>query len=542
MITTVAPAVRRVGRGAGSRGALGRLALAAVPVGFLVVFVAWPIVAIARRTAGELGAGRLAEVLTSGRFVDALVATVGQTVVSVIATIVVGLPIAAAIARHEFRGRGLLRAVVLVPFVLPTLVVATAVDQLGLLSGWAAVVAAHVVFNVAIVVRLVGGWWAGIDRRRIEAAATLGASPAEVFRTITFPLLRPAVLAAAAMIGLFSFTSFGVILVLGGPARFTIETDIHRFAIFRGELDVAAVLGGVQLVTVAAFAVVAARLQRRVSVARRGRRVPLARPVRTGADRLLVAVATSLVGLVVVVPLGSLVVGSFRVGGGFGLTHWRALAQDPPVGATRSLDALVTSLTFAAGAAVIALVVGALAAIVIARGDRLGRVVEVVGLIPIGVSAVTLGFGYLLAFTAFDFRRSIWLVPVAHAVIGVPFVIGAAVPALRSVDQRRRDAVAALGGSPWRVWLDSDARALVPALRTATGFAAAVSLGEFGATTFLSRPQGSETAPVVMFKLLSRPGDLLQGQAMALAVALALLVAVIALVVDRRRGDGIGWL
>ncbi len=536
------PPVTRAGRGAPSRSHLGGVLLAIVPVGFLAVFVAWPIVAITRRTAGELGGGRLVEVLTSGRFVDALVATVGQTLVSVLATVMVGLPIAAVIARFSFPGRDVLRAVVLVPFVLPTLVVATAIDQLGVLEGWAAVVAAHVVFNVAIVVRLVGGWWAGIDRRRIEAAATLGASPVEVFRTITFPLLRPAVAAAAAMIGLFSFTSFGVILVLGGPARFTIETDIHRFAIFRGELDVAAVLGGVQLVTVAAFAVVAARLQRRVSVARRGRRVPLARPVATAADRVMVVLATALTVVVVVLPLGSLVVGSFRVGGGWGLGHWRSLAEAPPVGATRSLDALVTSLSFAAGAAVIALVVGGLAAIVIARGDRIGRLVEVAGLIPIGVSAVTLGFGYLLAFTAFDFRRSIWLVPVAHAVIGVPFVIGAAVPALRSVDPRRREAVAALGGSPWRVWLDSDARALAPALRTATGFAAAVSLGEFGATTFLSRPQGSETAPVVMFKLLSRPGDLLQGQAMALAVALAGLVAVIALVVDRRRGDGIGWL
>src|SRR5574337_1450490 len=92
--------------------------------------------------------------------------------------------------------------------------------------GWAAILIAHTFFNVAVVVRVVGTFWASLDPRIAEAAATLGASPWRRAREITLPLLAPALAAAAAIVFLFSFTSFGIVLILGGVRYSTLETAI----------------------------------------------------------------------------------------------------------------------------------------------------------------------------------------------------------------------------------------------------------------------------------------------------------------------------
>ena len=126
-------------------------------------------------------------------------------------TIAIALPASYVLGRYRFRGRNLVGALVVVPFVLPTVVVALAFLAIAepLERGWAPILIAHAFFNVAVVVRIVGTFWASLDRRVTEAAATLGAPPAARFREITLPLLAPAMAAAAAIVFLFSFTSFG---------------------------------------------------------------------------------------------------------------------------------------------------------------------------------------------------------------------------------------------------------------------------------------------------------------------------------------------
>lgn len=172
----------------------------------------------------------------------------------------------------------------------------------------------------------------------------------------------------------------------------------------------------------------------------------------------------------------------------------------------------------------------------------MGRVLEAVALLPLGVSAVTLGFGYLLGFTLFDLRRSIWLIPTSHAVIGLPFVLAAVVPALRSINPRVREAAATLGATPAMVRRTVDWPLVRRALATGAGFAAAVSVGEFGATSFLARGDESFTAPLAIFRLLSNPGQQLRGQALALSVVLGLVVAMLAAVIELRRDEGVSLL
>jgi len=528
----------------------GRLAAIGglITLAFLVVFVVWPLVAVFVRSFADVGPGRLADIIARPSIVRVLWFTTAQALGSTALTLLVGLPVAQVLARYRFTGRRAVRAVVVVPFVLPTVVVASAFAELfdrlpGLTApSLGAVLAAHVFFNVAVVVRIVGGFWARADRRLEESARVLGASRWRAFRAITLSRLAPVLAAASVLVFLFSFTSFGIIQILGGPARATVETEIYRYAVRRIEFDIAAVLALIQVVAVLALATVSAHLQRRMTTFDHGRARPLATRPTTFAERLHIAAGLTIVVLVVAVPVGVLVEGSLSTSTGYGFDNYRRLFETGDLLPVSAARALATSIGFAAIAALVATVIGLLAAVAVTRGGRLGRALEALTLVPLGVSAVTLGFGYLVGFTVFDLRRSVWLVPLSHAVIGLPFVLAAVVPAMRSIDPHLREAAATLGAAPSVVQRRVDWPLVRGAAVTGAGFAAAVSIGEFGATSFLARGQESFTAPLAVFRLVSQPGAVLRGQALALSVIIGVLVAAIAALIEWRRADGVTLL
>ena len=202
-------------------------------------------------------------------------------------------------ARYEFPGRRLFRAFVTVPFVLPTVVVATAflvlfrpggaLAFLGWQRGVGPLLVAEVFFNVAVIVRTVGGFWSSLDPRRTDAARVLGASRFRAFREVTLPLLGPPIAAAASIVFLFTFTAFGVVLLLADPAHATIEVEIYRQAVQLLDFPIAAALAFLQMVAVIALLLVLARMQERRAVdatARRGARHRAPAPrVRAGRGR-----------------------------------------------------------------------------------------------------------------------------------------------------------------------------------------------------------------------------------------------------------------
>ncbi len=515
-------------------------------LGFLALAVGYPAISMIRRFADEkilLSAGGTARIVGFTLF---------QAGLSTVLTVIAALPLAHVLATYRVRFRSAIMAAVLVPFVLPTVVVAVAVRGLlgrlgitvdGVDGSLVAILIAHVVFNVSVVVRMVGGYWAVLDQRMMEAAAALGASPRRRFRRVTLPLLRPALLAASAIVFLFTFTSFGVIVILGGLSRATVETEIYRFAITRSDFGSAAALAVIQAVAVAAVAILNQRLQRRIHTPGSGALLIRRREIGSVGERLYVgAVLAATMGLLLL-PFVTLVVRSFDVDGSFGLDHFAALVERPNVLPVSPLRSLGNSLLFATAAAVLAGAVGSLAAVAVGTGIRLSRWVETAVLVPLGISAVTLGFGYLVGFTFFELRRSPMLVIVAHAVIGIPFVVGSVLPAVRSLDTSLLDAGSALGASAHRVIR----RVLVPLLRPAAtagmGFAGAVSLGEFGASGFLARGRSSYTAPQAIFGLIGQPAAVLQGQAAALCVLLGCVIVCLVIVIDRLRGSPVGsWL
>ena len=510
-----------------------------MPAVFLAFFFAWPLLTVLARGVSLEGL----DVLGSASTWRVVRFTFLQAVLSTVATLVVGLPAAYALHRLDFRGRRALLSLLTVPFVLPTVVVGTAFRAL-LPEAWVgtlgAIVLAHVFFNLAIVIRVVGGLWAHLDRRYETAAATLGASPLRVLRTVTWPLLRPAVLAASALVFLFTFTSFGVVLVLGGPTTTTLEVEIYRRTVQLFDLPGAATLAVLQLVAVLVVLVVAGRLQRRLAVRQRLARADVARvPARSAVDRSAIGV-TLLLAALVAAPLLALLHDSLRVGDRWGLDWWGALATDGP--STRDVaawESVRVSLSYAVVAVLIALVVGGLAACAIAYARRGSAALDTASMLPLGTSAVTLGFGLLITFAVppFDLRSSWVMVPIGHALVAIPLVVRTVLPVLRAVDPRLREVAATLGASPLRAWRTVDLPVLGRALGVGAGMAAAVSLGEFGATSFLARAD-APTLPVQIGRLLSRPGEANVGQAAALSVVLVVITALVVVLAERLRRPG----
>jgi thiamine transport system permease protein len=535
-----------------------RIALAVVPIAFFAVFFVYPVTAIVLRGLrpdGRWQLGELADVLTEDSLRKVAWFTLWQAVVSTVATVAVALPAAYCFARLKFRGKRFLWALLIVPFVLPTVVVASAFlslagprSPIGVdLSGtvWAILVA-HVFFNYAVVVRTVGAYWANLDPSLEEAARVTGASPWQAFREVTWPLLRPAILASASIVFLFTFTSFGVVLLLGGLDNHTIEVEIYTQTRSLN-LDTAAALSLVQFAAVLAALLVYTGLSNRRNVATRARAAgeTAHRPSTFGQHALLWS-NLMLMALLIGVPLATLVGRSFSFGSAHWWDHYTALGSSrrgsvlfvPP------LEAVRNSLLFAGTATVIALVVGVLASLAVAgtgSRSRWGRGLDVALMIPLGTSAVMVGFGFLIALDEppLDLRDSLWLVPLAHALVAVPFVVRAMVPALRSIDPSLREAASVLGASPARTWREVDLPIVGRATVAAAGFAFAVSLGEFGATVFIARTDWP-TLPLAIYRFLGQPGPGNFGQAMALSTILMVLTVVVVLLIDRWRVGAIG--
>jgi thiamine transport system permease protein len=505
-----------------SRRRAWRLATTVVPAAFVALFFAYPLAAILERGLTS-GVGPLLPAGTA----EVLWFTTWQAAASTLLTLAAGLPLAWVIGRFRFQGRSLARALVLVPFVLPTVVVATAfiaVLPSGHERGIWAILAAHAYFNVAVVTRIVGGAWAAIGPSSSDAAAVLGAGPLRRLREVTLPQLAPALSASAALTFLFCFTSFGVILILGGPGRATLETEIYNRAARQFDLQAAAALSLLQLGAVAVVLAVASILEARAGSAGglTAERDVLRRPA--GRERIAVVTVLATASLLLLLPLVVL----FRES----LGSWDVLFRETPALLVEPWQAAVYSLAFAGLAALIALVVGGLAAVALAR--RPPGVVDGLVLLPLGASAVMLGFGFVIAFdeAPLDFRSSWWLVPVAQSLVAAPFVVRIVAPALRSIDPRLRAVASTLGASPSRAWWEVELPLVGRALAVAAGFAFAVALGEFGATVFVARAE-QPTLPVAIFRFLGRPGAENQAVAAALAVVLAAIAVAAALAAER---------
>ncbi len=500
-----------------------------------------------------------------------------QAILSTLLTLALGLPAAVLFARFDFHGKSLLRLLTAIPFMLPTVVVAAGFNALLGPNGWinlglknifhlqsppisivgtlGIILLAHVFYNTTIVIRLVGTTLSHLDPRLEQAARTLGADSFRTLGSITLPLLRPSILAASVLVFIFDFTSFGVILLLGGPGFSTLEVEIYKQAVQIFNLPLAGLLSLIQLLCTLAFSIMYSRIVRRniVPSAPRpaGANLYKARTVR---QKLFLSGMVVLLLALFLLPVISLPLASVtrleadrgvRAPIQYGLTtdYYTELFVNrndfifyvPP------FAAIGNSLGYAAFTVILSLVLGFPVASALVHPGRLSRALDPLLMLPLGASAVTLGLGFIITFNRppLAFVTSPLIVPLAHTLIALPFVIRSLQPALASIPDRLRQAAASLGASPRRVWFAVDWPIVSRATLSAAVFAFTVSLGEFGASSLVVRPE-YPTLPIAIARFLSQPGGLNYGQAMAMATILMVVCGIGIMLIERLRLPGAG--
>ena len=504
------------------------------PLIFLVIFYFYPMEAILQVSFTNGAWRSLVRRLARPSTLRVIRFTLGQALLSTLLTLVLGIPGAYIFARYTFPGKRILQSLTTVPFVLPTVVVAAAFSAvlgpnslLSRLTGGAldlrytlgAILIAHIFYNYTVVLRMVRGFWATLNPNLEQAARTLGAPPWRAFIEITLPLLLPALAAAGVLIFLFCFTSFGVILILGGPRFATLEVAIYRQTVNFADLSFAAVLSLVQILFTLLLTLVYTRLQAKVSRPLdlkpqwATQRVP-----RTPQEIALVAGNVGVMVVLLGYPLLTLVIRSFQAG----LRYYRALFQNPrhAIFYVPPLTAVENSVRIALFTTGLALLLGLLTSVALYRRKH-GWVLDALFMLPLGTSAVTLGLGYLLAMDEppFSLRGTPALIVFGHTLVALPFVVRSVLPALQSIQPRLREAASVLGSSPFRVFLEVDLPIVWRALAVGAVFAFTISMGEFGATSMIARPE-LPTIPIAIYRFLSKPGAMNYGQALAMATIL----------------------
>ena len=550
------------------------LALWLIPLAFLAYFFYQPLAAIFSLVFSERFSQGW-QLFQWSQIGKPLNFTFLQAFLSTILTLVVGMPAAWLFAKFDFPGRKTLRAVSLLPFILPTVVVAAAFNTLIGPQGWInqalmalfnlstpplkllnslpAILLAHVFYNTSIIIRIVSSAWSRLNPRLEQAARLLGATPCQTFTKVTLPLLAPSLLSAALLVFLFDFTSFGVVLMLGGPQLSTIEVEIYNQAMNRFNLPVAGLLSVIQL----GITLLVTLLQARVNTPRFGKaalnpeRRALSRPVNHWQKAFVIFMVISLI-LIFAVPVLSLITRSLvtleadrgqrgEVALGLTLRYYRELFQNrsgsifyvPPIQAIRN------SLLYSGVTILIAGVLGTLTAYAMAQRARFNKFLEPVFMLPLGASAVTLGLGFLLIFNRPPWANSRFplLIPIAHSLIALPFVVRTMLPAIRGIPESLREASRSLGANPLQVLLKVDLPILLRSLLVSLVFVFTISLGEFGASSFLSNPH-APTIPVAIYRYISQPGALNYGQALAMSSLLLLVCGLGSILIEKIRLPG----
>lgn len=561
------------------RAMWGDRAVLLFPLLFLAAFFFYPLVSILAEGLtdgnGRLTLAHLAGVFADGPTVRAIVFTVEQAALSTAASILLGLPGAWLLARFDFRGKSVIKSLCTIPFVLPSIVVVLGFvivfgnngllnrglmglfglgdPPIRVLYTLGAIVLAHTFYNFPIAIRLVSAVWGRVNPNLERAARNLGATGFRLFWSVHLPAIAPGLFAAAALIFIFCFTSFAVILVLGGGPRYTtIEVAIYRLAKVSLDLKTGSALAVVECMLSALFMYVYIRLQHGAGFAVKGegaaelRRLgelfrrrsfenadPGARPPKGpwnlsqgvpllgGAVLLYLALAFILIAAPMLAAVGY----SFLERSGwagktvFSLVWYRRILAGPGAGpgvlAVTYFAAVRNSLLFGLATVIFSLPIGTAIAYVSSRRvsairDRArmglpGRgVFEALAMLPLGVSSIILGLGYIKAYQGppLAIGGTWYAIAFAHTVIAYPFVIRSTSAVFRKINPNVVHAALGLGASPWRVFWRVELPLIRAGIVAGAVFAFAVSIGEVNATLMLYNPKLT-TLPIAVYRLIS---------------------------------------
>ncbi len=524
---------------------------------------------LARVFAGEHPLGVARDFLGPDRRIGIVGFTAYQAALSTLVSVALGVPLAYLLARFEFRGRRTLRSLTILPFVLPSIMVAVGfvatfgrngtlngvLETLGLppvelMFTLEAILIAHAFYNAPLVARVTTAAWESVDASAVETARSLGAGPIRAFADVVAPQVYPAVLMGAALTFVFTFGTFPIVLALGGFQLATVEVFIYRLVRDLNYAEAAA-LAVVELVISLAVLFAYLRYEAKHTVQSGGVRplprkslLPTAHTVREWLPRVGLGVYVVVASLVFVAPIVSMILASVTGGdGALTLDHYRFLIERQETGAAfqvRPWPAIRNSLVFAAASALVALPMGVVIAVVTTREYRGRKLVGTLAMAPFAVSGILVGLG-LLRGLVFGVEIAGWRIAVAgsaaivaaHAVSGYPFVVRTVAPGLESLDRSLIESARALGASRARVLRDVELPLVWPGVVAGAAFAVAISMGEFTSTIVLATGADAYTMPVAIERFIGRR----LGPATAMGVVLLVVTAISFVVIERLGGD-----
>jgi len=498
--------------------------------------------------------------------------TAYQAVLSTVASVALGLPAAYLLARYEFPGRQTVRSLTIVPFVLPSIMVAVGfvatfgtngtlnavlgalgLGSVELLFTLEAVIVAHAFYNAPLVARVTTAAWESVDASAVETARSLGATPSRAFRDIVAPQIYPAVLMGAALTFVFTFGSFPIVLALGGFQLATVEVFVYQLIRDLNYAEAAA-LAVIELFISLGLLYAYLRYEARHTTRSRGIRPlprrPLSPPSLTPREllpRAGLAVYTGIALTVFVAPIASMVYASLTGPDGVTLANYQFLLDRQTTGASFQVqpwDAVRNSLLFGVASLLLALPMGVVVAVLTTREYRGRKLVGTVAMAPLAVSSIVVGLGLLrgLVFgieiggTRIAVGGALAIVA-AHAVSGYPFVVRTVAPGLAGLDRSLVESARALGAPRARVLADIELPLVWPAVVAGAAFAFAISIGEFSATVVLAAGTDQFTMPIAIERFIGRR----LGPATAMGVILLVVTSVSFMLIDRLGGTDGGF-
>lgn len=497
-----------------------RPALAALPLGFLLLMLAAPLVRLLAEGAGGWSWAILADDYLCWRLLWSLL----QAAASCALALLLGLPIAWVLARLDFPGRRLLLRLTMLPFVVPTLVAGMGVLTLfgpqGVLgvngqdTPWL-LLYGNLFFNLPLVVRAGVDGLLRVPASRVAAARTLGATPWRAFWRVEWPAILPWLASSLCLVFLYCFSGFGLALLLGGQRYATVEVEIYSLVAYELNLADAGVLAMLATAVGGAVALSYAVLERRLAAPTRPEPLPPRAPQGV-AERLLLASALLALLGVCAAPLVAIVARALLAGP----AAWAVLWD----GETRL--ALFNSVRFTGMALALALLLG----VCHAWAARRSLALRTAAFLPFVVSPVAVAFGLLLLYP--EWAASLPLLICAYALLAYPFVAKGLAAALDSLPPHYLQAARTLGATRWRGFWRVELPLLLPALRRGLAFAAATAVGEFAVTLFLSRPEWV-TLTTLIYQRLGRPGAANLDAALVLSTLLMAFALAAFLIIER---------
>lgn len=446
--------------------------------------------------------------------------TVWQAFLSVVLSLLVAVPIARILARQpSFPGRSALLRLMELSLVLPSIVAVSGLvsvygrqgwftsvanDWLGVswnLYGINGIVLAHVFFNAPLAARILLQAIESAPASQRRVAAQLGLGRRWYWRAVEWPAVRPVMPGLAALVFTLCFTSFAIVMTLGGgPAATTIEVAIYQSLRFEFDAGQAALLAMVQLLICGLLWWLAARHGLTASLLP-DRQVASHRS-KAGSSLKTRIADSALLGcfvLFLIMPLAAILLKGLP---GIGLAFFPegSFSVNPAL-----LDATLRSLSIALPAGLISV---SAALLILACGSTssrpaLSRLTDVAAYLPLMVPPLVLGTGLFLLFrpSLGSSSQGLVLVTIINAMMALPFVLQMLRGPMGNLDSSSRYQADQLGVLGWYRWRWLHWPRLRRPLALAMAYGTGLSMGDFGVIALFGTP-GQPTLPVLLYQQL----------------------------------------